>query len=155
MFRKLERIFVRFDGRDTAAEAEGATALAVAVLMVEAAETDGQFDDEEMVMSAALLRRRFDLSDLDAAALLAKARTRAEESAELFGFTRQIKDNFSEDERIDLMEMLWELAYVDGRLDELEASLMRRLAGLLYVSDHDSGTARKRALQRLETSREP
>jgi uncharacterized tellurite resistance protein B-like protein len=48
--------------------------------------------------------------------------------------------------------MLWELAYADGQLHDLEASLMRRLAGLLYVSDRDSGDARKRALRRLDQS---
>lgn len=155
MFRKLERIFIGFNGGSAETAPEEATALAVAVLMVEAAQTDGEFDEEEMVKCAALLRRRFALDAQEAEALLAKARARAEESAELFGFTRQIKDSFNEEERIELMGMLWELTYVDGRLDDLEASMMRRLAGLLYVSDRDSGSARKRALQRLESAREP
>ena len=57
--------------------------------------------------------------------------------------------NFFEEERIDLMEMLWQLVYSDGELHEFEATLMRRLAGLLYVDDRDSGLARKRALDKL------
>lgn len=155
MFSKLERLFAGFNERNGVTESECSTALAVAVLMVESALTDGLFDDNEKAKSAALLGRRFDLTAEETDALLAKAQARAENSAELFGFTRQIKDNFSEDERIELMEMLWELAYVDGVLNDLEASMMRRLAGLLYVSDRDNGKARKRALARLQTSPEP
>ena len=155
MFTKLERLFSGREDRGGEADPERATALAVAVLMVESALTDGQFDDNEVAKSGALLRRRFGLTEIEADALLEKARARAEDSAEIFGFTRQIKDHFSEEERVELMEMLWELAYVDGTLNDLEANLMRRLAGLLHVSDRDSGAARKRALHRLETSREP
>ena len=47
------------------------------------------------------------------------------------------------------MEMLWEVAYADGELHDYEASLIRRVTGLLHVSDRDSGAARKRALDRL------
>ncbi len=52
---------------------------------------------------------------------------------------------------LELMEMLWEVAYADGELHHLEANLMRRLAGLLQVPDRDSGAARKRALKRLDS----
>jgi uncharacterized tellurite resistance protein B-like protein len=63
-----------------------------------------------------------------------------------------IKAKFSLEERIDLMEMLWEVVYADGELHHYEANLMRRLAGLLHVSDRDVGAARKRAQARLESS---
>jgi len=48
-----------------------------------------------------------------------------------------------------MMEMLWEVAYADGRLHEYEASLARQVAGLIHVSDRDNGAARKRVLARL------
>ena len=51
--------------------------------------------------------------------------------------------------RIDLMEMLWEVCYADGVLHDFEAQLMRRMAGLMFVDDRDSGAARKRALEKL------
>ena len=59
------------------------------------------------------------------------------------------RQSFSPAERIDLMEMLWEVVYADGRLDEYEANLLRRIAGLIHVGDGDSGAARKRVLARL------
>ena len=64
-------------------------------------------------------------------------------------FTRVIKDRFSEDERVRMIEMLWTGAYADRRLHDYEASLVRRVAGLIYVADRDSGAARKRVLRRL------
>ena len=48
--------------------------------------------------------------------------------------------------------MLWEVAYADGELHDYEANLMRRVTGLLFVSDQESGEARKRALERLGLS---
>jgi uncharacterized tellurite resistance protein B-like protein len=56
-------------------------------------------------------------------------------SVEWQGFTRAIKDGFDHAERVQLIEMLWEVAYADGTLHGYEASLLRRITGLLYVSD--------------------
>ena len=60
-----------------------------------------------------------------------------------------VTDRFSFEERVELMEMLWQVAYADGELDDFEANLLRRVAGLIHVSDRDSGAARKRAMARL------
>ena len=48
-----------------------------------------------------------------------------------------------------MIEMIWEVVYADGELHDYEDSLLRRIAGLIYVSDRDRGAARKRALERL------
>jgi uncharacterized tellurite resistance protein B-like protein len=95
------------------------------------------------------VEQRFGLASEESGALLQAASEKVEQSVEVFGFTREIKNAFSPEERIEMMEMLWEVAYADGELHDLEANLMRRLAGLLHVSDRDSGSARKRALARL------
>ena len=58
----------------------------------------------------------------------------------------------SNDERIELIEMMWAVVYADGQLHDYEANLLRRMAGLLYVSDFESGAARKRVLERLDLS---
>ena len=87
--------------------------------------------------------------------LLERAHGRIADSSQLFGFTRVVNRGFSAEERIELMEMLWQVVYADGRLDDYEANLMRRLAGLVHVSDRDSGEARKRALERLGQSAAP
>ena len=56
------------------------------------------------------------------------------------------------EERVKIIEMLWEVAYADGVVHHYEANLIRRINGLLYVSDRDSGAARKRVAARLGIS---
>ena len=51
-----------------------------------------------------------------------------------------------------MIEMLWEVALADGDIHHYESNLVRRVAGLLYVPDPESGAARKRVLQRLKSS---
>lgn len=123
--------------------------VAAAALLVEAALMDDRFEASERDKITELLKARFELSDADAETLLAAAREQVGRSSQLFGFTRVVADRFSPDERVELMEMLWQVAYADGRLDDYEANLLRRLAGLIHVSDRDSGEARKRALAHL------
>ncbi len=125
--------------------------LAAAALLVEAATMDDEFDAAERAKVAELIQARFDLTATEAAELLAAAEDKVADSVQTFGFTRVVKDAYSAEERIELMEMLWEVAYVDGQLHDMEASLMRRIAGLLFISDRDNGDARKRALRRLES----
>jgi uncharacterized tellurite resistance protein B-like protein len=137
------------DARDAAAAGIDRVQLATVALLIEAAQMDAEFGAEERAKIAELVEDRFGLSETDSAALLQAAGEKIEQSVEVFGFTRDIKNAFSPEERIEMMEMLWEVAYADGVLHDLEASLMRRLAGLLHVTDRESGLARKRVLARL------
>ncbi|MEM8949508.1 MAG: TerB family tellurite resistance protein [Pseudomonadota bacterium] len=126
--------------------------LAAAALMVEAANLDDDFDASERTRIEALLQEQFSLSAEEAGDLLSAGEKASSDSVEWQGFTRAIKDGFEPEERIALIEMLWEVAYADGRLHDYEASLIRRITGLLYVSDRDSGEARKRVRARLGIS---
>ena len=123
--------------------------LAAAALLVEAARMDDSFETREIATVKELLQARFGLGEDDVQSLLEAAESQVAESHQLFGFTRVVNARFSHEERIELMEMLWQVAYADGQLHDYEASLMRRIAGLIHVSDRDSGEARKRALDRL------
>ena len=96
-----------------------------------------------------LLREKFALRDEEARSLHDLAVTEQSEANQLLGFTRTIKDRYSLEERIELIEMIWEVVYADGELHDYEANLLRRLGGLLYVSDRERGDARKRVLARL------
>jgi uncharacterized tellurite resistance protein B-like protein len=123
--------------------------LAAAALMVEAATMDSAFDRAERARIRDLVRDRFALSGDEASDLVEEAERMAGASVEWHGFTRAIKEGFDHAERVQLIEMLWEVAYADGELHDYEASLLRRITGLLYVSDRESGEARKRVLARL------
>ena len=97
-----------------------------------------------------ILRQRFKLDAAETQLLVDAAVGAVDAIPEIYGFTRTIRDQFSHDERIVMMQMLWEVAYADGELHDYEASLLRQVAGLLYVTDKESGIARKRARECLE-----
>jgi uncharacterized tellurite resistance protein B-like protein len=123
--------------------------LAAAALLVEAATMDSAFEADERERIAHLVQDRFALSTAEAADLVGEAEQMAQASVQWHGFTSAIKDGFDHAERVHLVEMLWEVVYADGQLHDYEASLLRRVTGLLYVSDRESGEARKRVLARL------
>jgi len=143
-----------FEQRGRAESADGGHSqeelhLAAAALLVEAARLDGDFDATERAKITDILRRRFALDDASAGALIEAATGAVDAIPEIYGFTRTLRRNFDHGERVAMLEMLWEVAYADGELHDYEASLLRQVTGLLYVTDQESGAARKRALDRL------
>jgi len=122
--------------------------LATAVLLAEAALMDGTVGDAEQAQIKTLLARRFGLDDAAATALYETGLAEARRSTDLYSHARAVKNELSYDERVEMIEMLWDVAYADGELHDYEANLMRRLTGLLYVEERDSGEARKRVLER-------
>jgi len=123
--------------------------LAAAALLVEAAVLDGTFDDTERTTIEHLLKGHFNLNDADVTNLIRDAESTIEDANELYTLARTVKEGLEISERTAIIEMLWEVAYADGKLHDYESNLVRRLAGQLYVSDRDSGEARKRVLAKL------
>ncbi len=120
--------------------------LAAGVLLIETARMDDTIGDEERSVIVDLVRSRFDLADEEVASVVELADEVAHNAVELSRFTRRIRDGFDHDERVEMVEMLWRVVYADGVVHDHEANLLRRVAGLLYVSDRESGEARKRAI---------
>ena len=116
--------------------------VATAALLIEAALSDDDFKDVEREAIVDVMIRHYETS-------VAHAEEAQAESDQLFYFTRAVKDSFPIETRVQMIEMLWEVAYADGVLSKYEANLVRRIAGLIYVSDRDSGIARKRVMARL------
>ena len=151
MLARLQRFMARLEaGGDSVKTApRDELAMAAAVLLSRAAALDGGVDERERAVAADRLVERFGVSREEIDAVMAEAAQTAEESVDLYGFTRVLKGQLDPDGRLMLMEALWEVVYADGTLHDYEAQLMRRLAGLLFVPDRDSGEARKRALVKL------
>ena len=115
-------------------------------LMIEAAYTDGNIDEIELNKIKESLVNTFkeDLNEVND--VLDQAINNKNNSKSLHSYTSFINKNFTNEKKLYLIETLWEIVLSDGKLDDFESNLIRRLAGLLYISDVDSGNARKRAL---------
>lgn len=124
--------------------------IAMTVLLLEAAEADGDYGEGEHAAILALIARKLKIDAKATQSLVALAEARQKQAVELYRFTDRIIRNFSEAERIGIVEMLWEVVYADGTLDAYEDNLMRRLGGLLHVSERDRGDARRRVMERLK-----
>ncbi len=118
-------------------------------LMIEAANTDGDLDNKEVEKIKNLLINTFQ-EDLDNVnSMLEKAILNRNNSKSLYYYTSKINKNFSDEKKLLLLETLWEIVLSDGELHDYETSLIRRLSGLLYISDVNSGNAKKRALNKI------
>jgi uncharacterized tellurite resistance protein B-like protein len=127
--------------------------LAVAALLVEAARMDDNFDTGERASIERLLAARFDLTPEAVHTLVAAAERKMDETAQYFPFTHAITTRLSTEQRVGIIEMLWEVAYADGVLDPQEDMLLRQIAGLIHVPDRDRGLARQRALEKVAAAR--
>ncbi len=123
--------------------------IAACALLAEAALIDGSYDEAEGARIIDLAQSHLGLDAESARNLLAEALKRAQQAVDVHGFISPLMKNFDHQERVMLMEMLWGVVYADGELHDYEANLMRRTAGLLHVSDQESGAARKRVLARM------
>jgi uncharacterized tellurite resistance protein B-like protein len=148
MFDALLR-FLTGANPDTLREEASDPAFALAVLLIETAHSDDRITETEQRIVARALSRRFQLQPFETARLLQAARHGAVQATDLYNFTRTVVQHFSEAERVGVIEMLWEVAYADGELTGDEDTMIRRIAGLLYVSDADRGDAKRRARERM------
>ncbi|WP_029009850.1 TerB family tellurite resistance protein [Azospirillum halopraeferens] len=153
MLNRIRALFEDWDGtpedRRRTTHGQDELQLAAAALLVEAARTDNGIRPEERARIVAVVRRRFSLNDAEATELMHAAETETEGTAHHYNYVRTIIDHCPPEERLWIIEMLWEVAYADGHLNDLEANLLRRLAGMLAVPDREAGAARLRVAERL------
>jgi uncharacterized tellurite resistance protein B-like protein len=116
--------------------AENDYRLAAAAMLVHAAAIDGDLSDAERDKLHAVIKRRFDLDDATTDVLVAEATEAEHEAVDLYHFTRLINRSLDEDGRRRMVEMMWEIAFADGRVGEFEDNLLWRAADLLGVSAH-------------------
>ena len=120
----------------------------LAGLMIEAAYTDGQIDNSELDKIKLSLVNIFAEDSNEVDLVLGEALKNKNNSKSLHHYTSFINKNFDDQKKLLLIEALWEIVLSDGEIHDFESNLIRRLAGLLYISDVDSGNARKRALNK-------
>ena len=136
MLNRLRAILTSFGARADGGrrfEADD-TRLAAAALLVHCMSVDGAISAEENRKLRDILARSFRLSGDDLQLLIDEAVTAEAEAVDLYRFTSVLKRQMSEDERVRLVEQLWEIVYADGTSSEFEENLLWRVAELLAVS---------------------
>ena len=118
-------------------------------LMIEAAYTDGQVDESELDKIKLSLTNVFEENSEEVNITIKEAINNKNNSKSLHHYTSFINKNFNEDKKLLLIEALWEIILSDGEIHDYESNLIRRLSGLLYISDVNSGNAKKRALNKI------
>jgi uncharacterized tellurite resistance protein B-like protein len=111
--------------------------LAAAALLFEAARADFDLDSAEQDALYMLVREQFELEEQEAIQLLALAEKEAHNSSGLYDFTNLINQHWSIEERTRLIDNMWQVVYADGRLDDNEQHLMRKIQNLLHVPHLD------------------
>ncbi len=118
---------------------------AAAALLVEMTRADDEVKPVEQAAVCRALGRRFGLTDAEAAELMALAEQQASDATCYHQFTSLINRHYSPAEKVQLVEMLWEVVFADGKVEPYEEHLLRRLADLIYVPHSEFIRAKHRA----------
>ncbi len=122
--------------KDANQKTEHDLSVATCALFLEMARIDETFTQEEMDTILTILKEKYGLSQEHADALIAEADKELAESVDLWRFARLINENYTIDEKIEIIEILWQMVFVDGKMDRYEHYLMNKLKNLLRLS-HD------------------
>ncbi|MEN8264978.1 MAG: TerB family tellurite resistance protein [Nitrospirota bacterium] len=125
--------------------------IATAALLVEMMRADADISREEEIIIKNTIKSKFKLTDEETNALLRLAEDKIWESTGYFEFTSLINKSLNPEQKIKIIEQLWEVAFADSILDKHEEYMVRRIADLIYVSHKDFIRAKLRVKKRLLT----
>ena len=147
MFQSLKNIFT--NNENIIQKKDNSEIDILSGLMIEAANTDGKITQEELNQISSSLINVFKEEPKIVEESLNKALQNKDNSRSLYFYTSKLNKFFSNEKKITLIEVLWEIILSDNDIHDFESNLIRRLAGLLYISDIECGNAKKRAGQRI------
>ena len=135
------------------AELTGATSeeknILIASLLIECAKEDGDFSDDEIIKIKSLLNTKLNIDSNDVNAIFDAALEITQDNVEIYSLTKDIRDNFSHEEILKILEYMWAVMLADGHVDDFEAALMRKIIGLFHLTGKDSSIAKENALNSL------
>jgi len=123
--------------------------IAACVLLIEMAGADDDFAASEVDRIRDILTRDLAVPPEDVEAILGVAGEEREGAMDLWTYTNVINRSYGKAEKLKLIEMIWEIAYSDGRLDQYEDHLVHKLANLLHVSHSELIAAKLRVKELL------
>jgi len=134
MFTKLKEFFILLSEEGKAdKQAELSLEIACAVLLCEVMRADEIFSEKEQEKLNRLLSKQFLLSDTEVSDILEKALELSENASDFYQFTSKINQHYSLQQRITIVELLWQVAYADGELASIEEHVIRKIADLLHL----------------------
>ena len=143
MLQSLKNIFASDQTLNT--ETENTEIDILSGLMIEAANTDGEVTQEELNKISNSLINIFKEDPKAVEISLTKAFENKDNSKSLYYYTSKLNKSYSNENKIKLIEVLWEIILADNEIHDFETNLIRRLAGLLYISDVECRNAKIRA----------
>ena len=146
MLQSLKSIF---SNSDTTEEERNEDIDILSGLMIEAAYTDGTISQEEINKISSSLINIFKEDRHLVEKSLSRALENKDNSLSLYFYTSKLNKSFSDEKKVLLIEVLWEVILSDNKVHDFETNLIRRLAGLLYISDVECGNAKKRASKKI------
>jgi len=144
MFNKLKSIFDKKIEEEN--EQFDTVQIAISTLMIQTAVYDGVFDEQEKSEILELIKKYFNFNEDQKLSLFKIAMKVNDDSNDMQQFTRVLNDNLSEEEKLNIIEMLWKIIISDGHIDDYENALIRKISGLLYISDRDVGQIKKKLI---------
>lgn len=146
MLKNIQRFFNKIPSKSLSDEEQKQRLqVATAALLIEIARADQHISDKEKKKINAALIKHFNLSHELLNQIVQQAEIEVEQAISLHQFTKLIHDNYSLDEKKEIIYLLWMIAYSDEGLDMYEESLIRRIADLLYIPHQDFIKAKLRA----------
>jgi uncharacterized tellurite resistance protein B-like protein len=147
MLNKIKQLFSTMsESQSSISEHDLKTA--VAALLIEVMRADDELQDDEQQTLNETLKKYFSLTDEAVEELIDGASQSLDDAIDYFQFSKQVNAQCSAEQRIEIIELLWCLAYADGNLDKHEEMVIRRVASLLYVT-HEDFIAAKLAATKL------
>ena len=137
MLKKISNIFKKKVTETPDEESLSSISKACSSLLIEVALSDKDFDEEEITSMKEILKTTHGISDETINELVSNAKQTVDESTSLYNYTREVNDNFSYDDKLLLLQSLWDIAYADGNVDKYEEHLIRKISDLIYISHSD------------------
>jgi uncharacterized tellurite resistance protein B-like protein len=120
--------------------------VATCALLVEIARIDETFSQAELELLLSIMKDKYGLSRDNAEDLILEAEKELENSLDLWQFAKLINENYSNQEKIEIIETLWRIVFVDGKMDQHEHYLMGKLKNLLRLSQNQLIEAKLKVL---------
>jgi len=150
MFEQLQKFLQNFGAEEESSEfSRDDPRVAAAALFFHVIDADGVVEPVELEKVKELLERRYGLDGAELQKLIDAGQQAEDESIDFYAFTSVLKRHLDSEQRVQFIELLWELVYADGVRQELEDNVVWRVAELMGVSDRDRVLMRQRVADRL------